>query len=110
MTSTQPNYPSSPLGYTHLHLIDTFYGSDHDKIRVTRDEKTGTVTACVRKIRLGSLNIYSPKRAADWRISVNVEVDGVSFFRFYLLPVYTSCALQYRHQLAPRRSLGGKTV
>ncbi|PCH39739.1 mRNA triphosphatase CET1 [Wolfiporia cocos MD-104 SS10] len=35
---------------------------------------------CVRKIRLGSLDIYSPKRAADWRISVNVEVpDRMSY-------------------------------
>ena len=76
MDSSQPGYPSTPVGYTHLHLIDTFYGPDHDRIRVTRDEKTGTVTACVRKIRLGSLNIYSPKRAVDWRISVNVEVNG----------------------------------
>ena len=76
MSSSEPNYPSTSVGYTHLHLVDTFYGSDNDRIRVTRDEKTGTVTACVRKIRLGSLNIYSPKRMADWRISVNVEVDG----------------------------------
>ena len=30
----------------------------------------------MRKIRLGNLNIYSPKRAADWRISVNLEVPG----------------------------------
>lgn len=45
-------------------------------MRVTRDEKTGAVLECVRKIRLADLNIYSPKRAADWRISVNLEVPG----------------------------------
>lgn len=43
---------------------------------MTRNEKTGDVVAIVKKIRLGSLDIYSPKRAADWRISVNLEVPG----------------------------------
>lgn len=80
MSSSQPSFPSSPLGYSHLHLVDSFYPTDnpHDKekIRVTRDEKTGTVVECMRKIRLGDLNIYSPKREADWRVSVNLEVPG----------------------------------
>ncbi|KAF5382495.1 hypothetical protein D9615_003047 [Tricholomella constricta] len=76
--SSQSSHPASPLGYSHLYLVDSFYASDssHDreKIRVTRDEKTGSVIECMRKIRLGDLNIYSPKRAADWRVSVNLEV------------------------------------
>ena len=78
--SRQPDHPSSPLQYTHLHLVDSFYNQDgsRDKIRVTRNEKTGEVVACMRKVRLGSIDIYSPKRAADWRISVNVEVPGES--------------------------------
>ncbi|KAJ6508934.1 mRNA capping enzyme [Mycena sanguinolenta] len=78
ISSAQPGFPSTPLAYTHLHLVDSFYPTDnpHDKekIRVTRDEKTGAVVECMRKIRLGDLNIFSPKRAADWRISVNIEV------------------------------------
>ncbi|KIM43005.1 hypothetical protein M413DRAFT_44344, partial [Hebeloma cylindrosporum] len=69
---------SSPIGYTHLYLQDSFYsapeGGDRDKIRVTRDEKTGALVECMRKIRLGDLNVYSPKREADWRVSVNLEV------------------------------------
>ncbi|KAI0087056.1 mRNA capping enzyme [Irpex rosettiformis] len=75
-TSRQQGHPSSPLQYTHLYLVDSFYNQDgsRDKIRVTRNEKTGEVVACMRKVRLGSIDIYSPKRAADWRISVNVEV------------------------------------
>ncbi|EGN98481.1 hypothetical protein SERLA73DRAFT_183518 [Serpula lacrymans var. lacrymans S7.3] len=75
--SNQPSHPSSPLEYTHLKVIDSFFPSDHqdrDKIRVTRDENTGNVLECVRKVRLGDLNIYSPKRLADWRISVNLEI------------------------------------
>ncbi|KAG6878516.1 hypothetical protein C0993_005447 [Termitomyces sp. T159_Od127] len=66
--------PSAQLKYSHLHLVDSFYADAQDKVRVTRDEQTGTVTACVRKVRLGDLNVYSPKRAADWRVSVNLEV------------------------------------
>ncbi|KAJ3490437.1 hypothetical protein NLI96_g1442 [Meripilus lineatus] len=77
-TPPQPGFPISPLEYTHLRLVDNFYQTENprekEKIRVTRDEKTGTVHACMRKIRLGSLDIYSPKRAVDWRISVNMEV------------------------------------
>ncbi|KAG6827180.1 hypothetical protein H0H92_012890 [Tricholoma furcatifolium] len=74
-TSAQPSHPSSQLNYSHLHLVDNFFqGEGHDKVRVTRDEQTGSVIACVRKIRLGDLNIYSPKRSADWRVSVNLEV------------------------------------
>lgn len=79
--STSSSWASTPIDYEHLHLIDTFYGSDHDKIRVTREEKTGKVVACVRKVRLGSMNVFCPKQAADWRVSVNVEIDGMSLFR-----------------------------
>jgi polynucleotide 5'-triphosphatase len=88
-SSDSPSHPTSPVEYSHLYLIDTFYADTSndpsltngdrrlrggDKIRVTRDEKTNTVVQCVKKIRLGDLNIYSPKRSADWRISVNLEV------------------------------------
>lgn len=63
--------------------MDSFYPSenshDRDKIRVTRDEKTGTVLESMRKVRLGNLDIYSPKRQADWRISVNLEIPGTCF-------------------------------
>lgn len=87
INSSQPGYASStPLDYHHLYLVDTFYPSsetnDRDKIRVTRDEKTGNVLECMRKIRLGDLNIHSPKRPADWRISVNLEVPGELFAVF----------------------------
>lgn len=76
--SSQPGHPSTTLAYDHLRLVDSFYSSegsgDRDKIRVTRNEKTNEVIESLRKVRLGNLDIYSPKRAADWRISVNVEV------------------------------------
>ncbi|KAI0647666.1 CYTH-like domain-containing protein [Trametes meyenii] len=77
-TTPSSAHPGATLAYQHLHLVDSFYaspdGGRSGKVRVTRDEKTGEVIAAVRKIRLADLNIYSPKRAADWRISVNLEV------------------------------------
>lgn len=80
--SSEPSHPASPLVYKHFKLIDSFYASDtprdRDKIRVTRDEKTGNVIEVMKKMRLGDLNIYSPKRAADWRVSVSLEVPGRS--------------------------------
>ncbi|KLO11455.1 mRNA triphosphatase CET1 [Schizopora paradoxa] len=76
-SSRQSSHPTSPLRYQHTYLKDSFYPSDepgNEKIRVTRDEKTGEMKECLRKVRLGNLDIYSPKRNADWRISVNVEI------------------------------------
>ncbi|RXW25371.1 hypothetical protein EST38_g524 [Candolleomyces aberdarensis] len=68
------------LGLPVLVESNNFYtdspGDSREKIRVTRDEKTSTVVQCVKKIRLGDLNIYSPKRAADWRVSVSLEVPA----------------------------------
>lgn len=78
-SSRQNSHPTSPLKYTHTFLVDTFYppdSSDGNKIRVTRDEKTGEVKACIKKIRLGNMDIFSPKRSVDWRLSVNLEVPG----------------------------------
>lgn len=70
---------ATSFDYAHLRLVDSFYPDPGPggKIRVTRDERSGEVQACVRKLRLGSLDVYSPKRAADWRISVNLEVPGM---------------------------------
>ena len=75
------------IDYEHLHLIDNFFEPDRgrEKIRVTRDEKSGDVRACMRKVRLGDLNIYSPKRHVDWRVSVNMEIPGTSSF---VLPLH----------------------
>ncbi|KAK2465371.1 hypothetical protein APHAL10511_002725 [Amanita phalloides] len=75
--SAQPSHSSPPLSYQHLYLVDSFYsyeGNEREKIRVTRNERTGMVVECTRKIRLGDLNIYSPKRLVDWRVSVSLEV------------------------------------
>ena len=53
---------------------------------MTRDTNTGQLVECVRKVRLGDLNVYCPKREADWRVSVNLEIPsefwGLLFFLF----------------------------
>lgn len=108
-----PPSATSSISYTHLRLIDSFYQSpdSRDKIRVTRDEKTGKVEQCVRKVRLGDLDIYSPKRAADWRISVNVEVPGASRRVLGFLSAWSFItASQFLRQLGRRATQGGKIV
>ncbi|CAE6461343.1 unnamed protein product [Rhizoctonia solani] len=66
--------PGQPrVKYSHTKLVDEFHGEGHEKTRVTRDEKTGKVTACVRKKRIANLDVHSPKQGVDWRISVNLE-------------------------------------
>ena len=92
--SSDPSHPTSPLEHKHLKLVDSFYESDssRDKIRVTRDEKSGTVVEVVKKVRLGDLNIYSPKRPADWRVSVNLEMPG----NFLLLALHLQ-SLMHHH-------------
>lgn len=79
--SSEPSHPASPLEYRHFKLVDSFYTFDNprdrEKIRVTREEKTGTVIEVTKKVRLGDLNIHSPKRSADWRVSVSLEVPGM---------------------------------
>jgi hypothetical protein len=76
MPPKRGEFPRTQLAYQHTKLIDSFYpSSGHEKIRVTTDE-SGRVIECIRKVRLGDLNIYSPKREADWRVSVNLEIPS----------------------------------
>ncbi|KDN48271.1 hypothetical protein RSAG8_02863, partial [Rhizoctonia solani AG-8 WAC10335] len=66
--------PGQPrVKYSHTKLVDEFYVEGHEKTRVTRDEKTGQVAACVRKKRIADLDVHSPKQNVDWRISINLE-------------------------------------
>jgi polynucleotide 5'-triphosphatase len=73
----------SPIEYVHQHLVDSFHetgGGGGGKVRVQRDERTGRVVECVRKTRLADLNVYCPKRQADFRVSVNIEQPGESLY------------------------------
>lgn len=81
-----PSYTGAPIRYVHTKEIDSFYPSYTDskenrtKIRVTRDENTGQLKGdgkpCIQKSRVADMNIYSPKRGFDFRISISVEEPG----------------------------------
>lgn len=98
--SRQPGHPTSPLRHQHSYLTDSFYpfeGRDGEKVRVTRDTKTSQVKECLRKIRLGNLDVYSPKWNADWRISVNMEVPGTCAISLsHIVPIDISITADYR--------------
>ena len=50
---------------------------------MTRDQKDPTTTTKVRaveKIRVADMNVYSPKRLFDWRVSVSLEIPSGCFF------------------------------
>lgn len=78
-----PKQRRVPITYKHTRQIDLIYGFPNEpnspkaeKVRVTKNEKTGEVTATIIKDNLAHLNIYSPKSAFDWRISINNERNG----------------------------------
>jgi len=82
--SSNPSYPNARIRYEHTRVVDSFYtpaagsgfSSGSGKVRLTTDSKTGEVKECIQKIRLADLNIYSPKRKLDWRVSVNTEMPA----------------------------------
>lgn len=87
--AAQPGYTGAPIRYLHTKEIDAFYHSSQTisggaigktKVRVTRDQNSGQIKndpkASVRKSRIADMNIYSPKRGFDFRISVSVEEAG----------------------------------
>ncbi|SCZ89961.1 BZ3500_MvSof-1268-A1-R1_Chr1-3g01691 [Microbotryum saponariae] len=80
---------TSPVRYVHTRETDSFHNSPHGgggKVRVTTQGKgpEGKVLRVVEKTRLADMNIASPKRCFDWRISVSTELPGeflLSLFR-----------------------------
>ena len=99
-TPQNPNPPPNDrvrMDYKHTKETDTFYdlsqtgilalpqaitsATNHPrlggktKVRITRDQKTGKELAKIVKARIADVDVYSPQNQADWRISVNVEMD-----------------------------------
>ena len=73
-----------PISYKHTKQIDQIYqyvnadpNSRGNKIRVTTNAQ-GDVLEMIIKENLGHLNVYSPRTAFDWRISINNERRGLS--------------------------------
>jgi polynucleotide 5'-triphosphatase len=69
---------SKGMRYERQHEIDCFHRMPEGggSIRVTRDAKTMQVKdkGIIKKSRLADINVFSPNRALDYRISVNVEL------------------------------------
>lgn len=94
--TAQPSYPHAVVRYAHTREADTFHevsipGQPRRKVRVTRDQKDRNKVKAVEKVRVADMNIYSPKRAFDWRVSVSLENPGAltslpSFLLLFLHP------------------------
>ena len=92
-----------PVEYVHTRERDRFYdlptadfnglppsvrpyihGRRNLKVRVTTDQKTGRVLAKIVKVRVADMDVFSPRTAFDWRLSINLEmsydgqVDGLT--------------------------------
>ena len=90
--------PRIPMDYKHTYETDTFFelsqagalqlprsissglqlnprAVNKAKVRITNNTKTGKEIAKIIKTRVADLNVYSPRTAFDWRISVNVEMN-----------------------------------
>ncbi|KAM0751515.1 mRNA triphosphatase CET1 [Meredithblackwellia eburnea MCA 4105] len=81
--TASPAYPYAPIRYSHVKERDSFYTVDaptggRKKIRVTTDQKDNRELRTVEKVRIADMNIFSPKRGFDWRISVNLETPARS--------------------------------
>ncbi|KAG0302390.1 mRNA-capping enzyme subunit beta [Dissophora globulifera] len=66
------------IRYQHTYEIDQFFvgsGNSGGKVRVTRDQNTKEVipNGIVKKERIADLDIFSPRNAFDFRVSVNIE-------------------------------------
>lgn len=81
-------YRGAPIKYSHRYETDEFYSADGQpsgpgrgkKVRVTRDQKTGQIpeNGVITKERVADMNVFSPKRAFDFRISINIERPSAS--------------------------------
>jgi hypothetical protein len=74
-TSTVRSSGRAPIKYRHTRQIDSFYplGSGSDKVRVSMDEASNELVACIIKKKIAHLNISSPRKPVDWRVSISVE-------------------------------------
>ncbi|GAA5839992.1 hypothetical protein JCM9279_005234 [Rhodotorula babjevae] len=80
--AAQPAYASARVRYAHTRELDTFHdvpahqGQPRRKVRVTRDQKDKSKVHAVEKVRVADMNVFSPKRRFDWRVSVSLEMPA----------------------------------
>ena len=90
-----PGASRASVDYQHTKEIDIFYELDQQgflslnpivqrlinqsgtrqRIRVTKDAKTGQVLRAIIKHRIGNMEISSPQTEWDYRIGINLEID-----------------------------------
>lgn len=93
--SKAPNTSRAQVDYQHTREVDIFYelgqeqfstlpetvkriihaGGARQRIRVTRDQKTGQVLRSMIKHRIGNLEISSPQTEWDYRVGINLEIN-----------------------------------
>ena len=90
--TAQSSYHHAKINYSHPRERDSFFsiptysaGERERKVRVTRKlvkdaggkyTQEGQVSAVVEKVRIANMDVRSPKRLFDWRISVNLEMPS----------------------------------
>lgn len=63
--------------YAHSHTTDKFYTVGNDRVRVSYDDATGAVLACVVKEKVAHTDWWNGKpKCIDFRISANRERKG----------------------------------
>jgi polynucleotide 5'-triphosphatase len=91
---SKPPSARTTVTYKHTHEADMFYeldragfellplltqrliaSSGRQRIRVTRDMKTGQVIRKIIKHRIANLEISSPQTEWDYRIGINLEIE-----------------------------------
>ncbi|KAF7723191.1 mRNA-capping enzyme subunit beta [Apophysomyces ossiformis] len=72
------DYRGDRIQYKHTREVDYIHNEGSNKCRVTTDQKTGKIVpnGIIQKVRIADLNIHSPMRALDYRISVNAEIPS----------------------------------
>ncbi|KAF1841451.1 mRNA triphosphatase CET1 [Cucurbitaria berberidis CBS 394.84] len=90
-----PGASRASVEYQHTKEVDIFYELDQQgflslnpivqrlinqsgtrqRIRVTKDAKTGNLLRAIIKHRIGNLEISSPQTEWDYRIGINLEID-----------------------------------
>lgn len=96
-----------PITFVHRREVDSFYEEQQipgfrgkpPRIRQTKNEDTDATLACVIKERIADLNIYCPKTAFDFRISVSVEQPFErSLLKAQLVDQRAKDRMSYAHQ------------
>lgn len=68
-------YELTPVGKQSLppYMASFLNRMQQPRVRITTDRDTGTLVAKIIKCRIADFDVYNPRSAFDYRISVNIE-------------------------------------